>query len=82
MLRSPSVSELHGKLHAWKPNFVYFSSGIEVRGTADSVNDIVLKALSFPPKAAGGAQNTQHCVVSPSSLVHGHARSRLLGGAA
>jgi len=62
VLRSPSVAELQAKLRAWKPNFVYFSSGIEVRGTADNVNDIVLKALAFPPKAAGGAQPILHPV--------------------
>ena len=31
---------------------MYFSSGIEVRGTADNVNDIVLKALVLPAEGS------------------------------
>ena len=114
------MAELHEKLRAWKPNFVYVSSGIEVcdgretkssmsmslslllqrkecldirrcwqgnlmiedtsviaardscccalqvRGTADNVNDIVLKALTFPSKVApDGMHSMRHIHTVP-----------------
>ena len=42
-----TLEELKEQMQTYKPNLVYISTGIEIRGTGDNVTDIVLKPLTF-----------------------------------